>query len=244
MDGLIYTIMSGANRTWHTQQIRANNIANVGTTGFRADIEMASSHVVPGAGFDSRSMIVPQPTAINVREGSLVETGSELDVAIQGEGFFVVATEQGEAYTRAGNFIVDTEGSLTVNGYPVMGENGPIVLPAFAKIAIATDGVISLQEKGESHDGAMHPVDRLKRVKPAPHALSKEPHGLLVSRLGERFSPDSSVTVLHRHLENSNVSAVEEMIGTMTLNRDFEIQMKMFNVASDMVDAGNRVIRG
>lgn len=241
MDALIYTIMSGADRTLKAQQVHANNLANAQTDGFRADIEVASSQAVRGYGYDARHMTRAEPNAVDGRAGTVVETGRDLDVAVQGDGFLTVAVGGGEAYTRAGNLSVDANGALSVNGRPVLGDGGPIVLPAYVRVAVAGDGTISIQPPGET---AMQVVDKLKLVKPAPEELSKDENGLIVSRQSGTLPADETVRVVGEHLERSNVSAVEEMIATMSLNRGFEMQMKMFNAANDMVEAGNRLVRG
>lgn len=240
MDALIYTIMSGADRALRAQQVRANNLANAGTTGFRADIELASSQPVPGYGYDARHFTVSGPAAVSMKGGVLAETGRALDAAIEGEGFFAVAGRDGEAYTRAGNFDVDAQGRLTQAGRPVLGEGGEIVLPPHVAVSIAADGEVSVQPAGET---TMRPVGRLKLVRPAPDEMVKTQEGLLVSRLGQPLPADASVRVRDRHLEASNVSAVEEMVATLALNRSFDIQMKLYGAASDMVEAGNRLLR-
>lgn len=244
MDGLIYTIMSGADRTFKSQQVRANNITNANTVGFRADIDVASSAQVPGAGFSTRYMVGEHSSAVNTRLGSITETGRNLDVAINGEGYLTVQTPQGEAYTRSGNLVVDRQNNLLMNGFPVVGENGPIVLPEFTQLTVETDGSIMIQAPGDSSADGMRLAGKLKLVKPLPNELKKDTHGLLVTRLGGVMLADPSVTVLGQHLEGSNVSAIEQMIATMTDTRHFEMQMKLYSVASGLSDAGNRVIRG
>ncbi|MFB9157431.1 flagellar basal body rod protein FlgF [Chromobacterium violaceum] len=243
MDKLIYTAMSGAGRMLRAQQIHANNLANAETGGFRADIDTAVSQQVPGYGYDARLLSQNAPTALSDRNGTVVETGRDLDIALQGDGFFAVAAPDGsEAYTRAGSMVAGPDGTLRVNGHPVLGDGGPIRLPeGFLKVSVAADGTISVLNPD---DAAMQPVDKLKLVKPDPREVGKRPDGLIAARQGGPLPVDDSVRVQSGHLERSNVSAVEEMVSTMTLNRNFEMQMKLFNAASDMNEAGNRLVRG
>ncbi|WP_233201181.1 flagellar hook-basal body complex protein, partial [Chromobacterium alticapitis] len=99
MDALIYTAMSGADRLMRAQQIHANNLANAETGGFRADIDSAVSQAVPGYGYDARVLSHNVPTALDTRNGAVVETGRDLDVALQGDGFLAIAAPDGsEAY--------------------------------------------------------------------------------------------------------------------------------------------------
>lgn len=240
MDGLIYTVMSGADRSWRAQQVHANNLANLETTGFRADLELATSQTVPGYGYDARHMSQLQANSVAVREGAVRETGRDLDVAVLGDGYFTVQWKNGEAYTRAGSFTLDGDGTLTLNGRPVMGGGGPIVLPPFNRVAIAQDGTVSIQAPGQE---GMQVIDRLKLVSPAAANLTKNEAGLIVARDGAVQPAVETVKVRSEHIEGSNVSAVEEMVATMSLNRDFEIQMKLYKAADSMADTGNRLIR-
>ncbi|SCK17616.1 flagellar basal body rod protein FlgF [Vogesella sp. LIG4] len=240
MDALIYTAMSGADRALHAQQVHANNLANVETAGFRADLEQAQAQQVPGYGYDSRHLALLQANTVNSAAGTLVQTGRDLDVAISGAGYFTVGYGGSEAYTRSGNFSVDAEGTLNLAGRPVMGDGGPIVLPPYQSMSIGQDGTVSIVPAG---GGAAQQVDRLKLVNPPGASMHKNEAGLLVSRSGQTLDADDSVQVKGGYLERSNVSAVEEMLQTMNLNRDFEMQMRLFKAADSMADTGNRLIR-
>lgn len=240
MDALIYSAMSGAERALRAQQVHANNLANLQTSGFRTDMALATSQTVAGFGYDARHMNQLQANAVNTRAGTLVETGRELDAAIAGDGFFTVRYGTGEAYTRSGAFAQDQAGTLTLNGRAVLGDDGPIVLPPASRIAIAADGTISVQADGQQD---LQPVNQLKLVKPAARDLTKNEAGLIVSRSGNALPADNTVQVRGSHLEGSNVSAVEEMVATMNLSRDFEFQMKLFKSADDMAATGNRLLR-
>lgn len=240
MDALIYTAQSGAERTMRGQQVHANNLANVETPGFRADLELATAYQVPGYGYDARHMSQLRADSLSARQGAVRETGRDLDVAVQDQGYLAVQWQNGEAYTRAGGLTVGGDGALTINGRPVLGDGGPIVLPPYSRLSIAADGTITVQEPGQD---TMQPVDRLKLVKPEAGRVTKNEAGLIVSRDGNPLPSDPTVMVKSGHLEGSNVSAVEEMVATMSLSRDFEIQMKLYKAADGMAEAGNRLIR-
>jgi flagellar basal-body rod protein FlgF len=243
MDALIYTVMSGAERAMRAQQVHANNLANLETGGFRANLEMAGTKAVGGYGYAARHMSEMQADAVSAKPGAQQATGRDLDVAIEGDGLFTVqdaSSAGGEAYTRSGNFNVDAEGNLLLGGRPVMGEGGAISLPEHSSLVVGQDGSISVLAPGQAE---MQIIDKLKLVKPSMAEMTKSPAGLLVPRDGATLSTDVTVQVHGGHLEGSNVSAVEEMVATMSLNRDFEIQMKLLNKADSMADAGNRLIR-
>ena len=241
MDALIYTALSGAERALRSQQVHANNLANMETGGFRANFELASTQSLSayGYGYDDRHMAQMEASAIVGRPGTIKETGRELDVAVAGEGYLAVQWQNGEAYTRAGALELDANGALSVLGHPVLGEGGPIVLPLHTSMAIGQDGTVSIQVPGSA---TMQTVDKLKLVRSETSELTKNEAGLIVARSGEPLAADATVALRGRHLEGSNVSAVEEMIATMSLNRSFEMQMKLFKASDSMNETGNRLI--
>ncbi|MRW85870.1 flagellar hook-basal body complex protein [Pseudoduganella sp. FT26W] len=242
MDALIYTAMSGAERALRGQQVHANNLANIDTGGFRANMELSAAQAVNGYGYDDRHMSQLQANSVSTKPGAMKSTGRELDVAVAGAGFLTVQTAAGgEAYTRAGNMVLDENGTLRINGNVVLGEGGPITLPEYTRIDIGNDGTISIQAPGTT---IMQTIDKLRMVKAEGSELTKNEAGLLVARDGAPLATDPTVVVRSGHLEGSNVSAVEEMVATMSLNRTFEVQMKLFTATDSMTQSGNRLISG
>ncbi|QAU23975.1 flagellar basal-body rod protein FlgF [Dyella sp. M7H15-1] len=240
MDAFIYTAMSGADHAQRSLGVRANNLANAHTAGFRADTAVSETTTVKGYGYDSRHQARLAESAVVHAPGQLSETGRSLDVAIQGEGYFVLDTDSGSAYTRAGSLQMDADGALTSNGHKVRGEGGPIVLPPHSQVSIGNDGSISVLPQGQTE---LQVVDKLLLVKPDPADLLKNEQGHLITRSGMDYPADDSVAVAPGHVEGSNVSAVEEMMQTMQLTRSFEMQMRMFKVADEMAEGGNRLMR-
>jgi flagellar basal-body rod protein FlgF len=239
MDKLIYTALSGAERTLKAQQVHANNLANSDTAGFRANFELASTQALGGYGYDDVHLAKVQSDAISTRAGSVRETGRALDVAVNGSGYLAVQYSDGEAYTRAGAIDIDAEGALSVHGHPLLGEGGPVVLPPHTAVEIAADGTISVQAPGAT---TLQVIDKLRLVNAEAGELTKNEAGLIVPRGGGQLAADANATVRPRALEGSNVSAVEEMVATMTLNRSFEIQMKLLKASDSMNEVGNRLI--
>jgi flagellar basal-body rod protein FlgF len=244
MDALIYTAASGADRAMRAQQVHANNLANMETGGFRANLAVASAQSLgpkSGFGYDDRHMSQMEASAIATRPGVVRETGRPLDVAIGGDGYLTVQYGDGEAYTRAGAINIGPDGALSVNGHPLLGEGGAIVLPEHTSVSVGTDGTISIQVPGAA---TMQTIDKIKLVKAEPGELTKNEAGLIVPRAGGQLPADATIVVSERHLEGSNVSAVEEMIATMSLNRTFEMQMKLVKASDTMNEVGNRLISG
>ncbi len=242
MDRLIYTAVSGANRSLTQQMIHANNLANANTEGFRADLERATSAAIVGSGFNSRYQVSSDNGGINMRTGALQETGRELDVAVNGNGLLALGDGRREAYTRNGHIDIDDMGNLSIHGLPLLGENGPIQLPPFSQVAIGNDGTITVIPENGDIEAAMD-VDRLKLVDIPTDELRKNNDGLLVTDRATAPRSDT-VQVVNEHLESSNVSAINEMVQTVALSRQFEAQIKMMKAAETLAQAGNRLIRG
>ncbi|ASE81561.1 TPA: flagellar basal body rod protein FlgF [Citrobacter koseri] len=242
MDRLIFTAMSGASRSLSQQQIHANNLANVNTQGFRSDLDNAISQQVNGEGYASRYMALPTQGGVDMTPGAVRETGRNLDIAIKGDGLIALTSGNREVYTRNGQIDVSPEGDLSINGLPVEGDNGPIVLPPFSSVSIGEDGVITIVPD-DGDIAAPVDVDRIKLVNIPVSDLSKNVDGFLVSNTA--INPrDEEVMVASGHLETANVSAINEMVASIALNRQFEAQIKMMKAAEDLANSGNRLIRG
>ncbi|EFI8102493.1 flagellar basal body rod protein FlgF [Escherichia coli] len=234
MDRLIYTALSGASQTLYEQQISANNLANVNTNGFRADMAMATNDKVKGGGFDTRYMAQEGASGVNDSTGVAEKTERPLDVAIQGAGYIAVQDKNGnEVYTRNGNIQQDDQGQLTIDGNLVLGDNGPIILPPNAIASFGSDGTLSVTPDDGDVTATMD-IDRLKLV----------PEGMLITADGVPAQRDENIKVSGGFLEGSNVSAVSEMMSSIAMNRQFEAQIKMMKTAEDISDAGNRLLRG
>jgi len=245
MDHLLYIAMSGAKENMNALGVRANNLANANTTGFKADLEQARSMQAFGDGLPSRVFAMTEMPSQNFDAGELKITENDLDIAIQGDGWFAVQDADGnEAYTRAGNLKISADGMLqTASGLPVMGEGGPIQLPVpLAKIDIAADGSIQARAQGAPAN-AMVEVGRIKLVKPENQNVVKGNDGLFRQKDGEVAEADATVSLLSGALEGSNVNAVGEMTYLISLQRQYELQVKMMKTAEDMDRQHNQVLR-
>ncbi|MGF1726702.1 flagellar basal-body rod protein FlgF [Photobacterium nomapromontoriensis] len=247
MDHALYLAMSGAKQDMYGMQVHANNLANVRTTGFRADLEQARSMQAYGEGLPSRVFAMTERPGQNFAQGSVMTTGRNLDVTVEGDGWLAVLDPSGqEAYTRAGNLKIDQTGMLqNGSGHLMMGESGgPIFIPLpIDKIQIGTDGTISVLPQGAPPD-AMEVVDRLKLVRPDNRALYKDVNGLFKSKNpGETFDADAGVSLLTGAIEGSNVNAVGEMTSMIDLQRHFEMQVKLMKTAEEMDSASSSLMR-
>lgn len=242
MEKVIYTAMSGAQHALMSQQIHANNLANVDTTGFRADYERVMASTVEGDGFDSRVLAVELSPGTNFSSAALVSTGRKLDVGIRGKGWLTVQDSNGqEAYTRAGDLTVEASGALTLHGRPVMGEAGEIVLPDYRDIDIGVDGSITVTPPG---GGALIQVGRLKLVNPDESELSKGTDGMFRLQNNATAEQGENVVVASGFLEDSNVNPVDEMIQSLQMTRNFELQVKLMQASDDQAKSGNELVSG
>ncbi|MBL8328432.1 MAG: flagellar basal-body rod protein FlgF [Rubrivivax sp.] len=239
MDRLIYLSMSAAKATMHRQEVLAHNLANASTTGFRA--EMAALRAVPvrGDGASTRVYALESTVGYDDAQGVVQTTGRSLDVAVQGKSWLAVQSLDGtEGYTRAGALEVNAEGSLVdVSGRPVLGDGGPITVPANAAVDIANDGSISARVG----NGRPQNIGRLKLVTPEDR-LQRGEDGLFRPADGEPLPADASARLRAGALESSNVSAVETMVAMIAAARQFEHQMKMLQNAEQKEQAAAKLL--
>jgi len=239
MDRLIYLSMAGAKATLARQDVLANNLANVSTTGFRAEMQAFRAVPVRGDGASTRVYALESTVGHDTRPGPLQATGRPLDVAAQGNAWFALQALDGtEAYSRAGSFTVTAEGQLvTPAGLTVLGDGGPITLPANAAVEIGADGTIT----AKVGNGRPQQAGRLKMVTPEA-ALLRGPDGLFRSADGADLPADPGARLQSGALEGSNVSPVETMVAMIAAARQFEQQMKSLKTAEEREQTAGRLL--
>jgi flagellar basal-body rod protein FlgF len=244
VDRLLYVSMTGASHNAKAQTLHSHNLANARTTGFRADLAQARSMQVFGEHFPTRAYSLTENPGTDFRPGSLLQTGRDLDVAIEGEGFIAVEGPNGEeAFTRAGDFIIDDLGNLkTATGTPVLGDGGPIVIPPFEKLEIGADGTVSIRGQGQTPE-ALTQVNRIKLVNPDTSLIAKGSDGLLRRKDGLIEPEAAGIQLSSGFLENSNVNAVSEMTEILALSRQFELQVKMMKTAEENDQTSARLLQ-
>jgi flagellar basal-body rod protein FlgF len=198
----------------------ANNMANLNTTGFKAERLLFEEYMMPVA--RDRDFAYPdQPlsythdwgTVHDLSSGSMIDTGNVLDVALQGNGFLVVQTPEGERYTKAGSLGINQDGTLVdPSGYPILGKGGPIEFDAGeTDISISSDGSISTSE---GNKGTLRLVEFTD-----PQTVERLGNNLWV---GGTPLPATSTTVVQGSIEKSNVSGVAEMSAMVRVQRAYE----------------------
>ena len=228
MDRMIYLSMSGAKATMQRQETLANNLANVSTVGFRAELAAFRAVPVEGSGASTRVYALESTPGYDATPGQVAATGRNLDVAMKGASWLAVQGLDGtEAYTRGGALAVNADGNLvTASGLTVLGDGGPIQVPPDTRVGIAADGTISATDPA---NGRSTTIGKLKLVTPeAP--LTRGRDGLFRAAEGD-LPADPLAGVQDGALEGSNVSAVETMVAMIAAARQFEAQMKSLTTA-------------
>ncbi|UXY17014.1 flagellar basal-body rod protein FlgF [Chitiniphilus purpureus] len=231
MDRLIYTAMTGAKHSAYRQEAIAHNLANVGTPGFRAQLESfrAVPVLAPGT-LPTRAFVVEQSTGSDFTPGVLQQTGRDLDVAIEGDGWFAVQTDTGEAYTRNGGFEIDATGLLkTRNGQVVLGEAGPITVPENTFVTFGADGTVSGADR--NNPAQVNELGRIRLVNPPLETLDRGSDGLFRQRSGAPAPADANVRVASGSIETSNVNAVDELVDMISAQRHYDMQVRLLQTA-------------
>ncbi|MEN8178131.1 MAG: flagellar basal body rod protein FlgF [Pseudomonadota bacterium] len=235
MDRMLYVAMSGAKEILLSQANNSSNLANVNTPGFMEDLNQFRSMPVLGPGYPTRVYALDERPDINFRKGSYHTTGNPMDVAVKGDGYFVVQAENGtEAYTRRGDLKVDANGTVTNgDGLPVIGNSGPLALPPHEKIEIAADGTITILPEGSTPE-ALAVIDRIKLVNPPAQDLVKGEDGLLRMKDGSEADAEAGTELVSGALESSNVNVADALVNMIELSRKFELQVKMMKTAQEL----------
>lgn len=245
MDKMLYIAMSGAKQNMHALSVTANNLANAKTTGFKADLANARSMQAFGEGMPTRVFSMTERSGQNFDSGAFLTTGRDLDLAIQGQGWMSVQTQDGsEAYTRNGQLKLNDNGALeTANGDLVIGENGPIFLPLpVNNIDISSDGTIMVQPEG-APSSVQEEVGRIKFVNFDNRLVEKGNDGLFRRKDGNIEPADVTVTVASGVIESSNVNPIGEMTDMIALQRQFEMQLKMMKTAEEVDSSASSLLR-
>ncbi|MBI5408340.1 MAG: flagellar basal-body rod protein FlgG [Nitrospirae bacterium] len=240
----------------------SNNLANVNTTGFkksRADFQELLYQGIKTAGAASAEG-VELPSGIQVglgvkpaavqkmfQQGDFVATGNNLDLVIEGQGFFQITKPDGEiAYTRAGSFKLDSEGNMVnSDGYPL---EPAITIPANTlQITINTDGTVSALQAGSSTPAQVGQIELAQFINTGGlNAIGKNLF-LPTSASGEATTgnpgSDGLGTVNQGFLEMSNVNIVEEMVNMIVSQRAYELNSKVVQSSDEMLQVANNVKR-
>lgn len=234
MDKLIYTAMSGAKQIFERQASIAHNLSNAVSSGYRAEEHRLRAVPVVSQALPTRAFVVDASVASDFTPGPMQQTGRQLDVAIQGQGWLALAMPDGsEAYTRNGSLELNVNGVLqTRSGIPVQGDGGPVSIPPDNEISVGKDGIISLKPSSGAQNTVTQ-IGALKLVNPPEASLVRGADGLFRLRDGSQAEADPNVQVASGFLEGSNVNVVDQMVSMISLARQFEMQTQMLTNAEN-----------
>ena len=217
MTNAVYTAITRQSGLRHEMQVLANNIANMSTTGYRAEAVLFSEFVQPvERGGDALSMASARARHTLDTQGALSQTNGAFDLAIEGEGFFQIETPNGLRLTRAGAFTPNADGSLvTPDGHPVLDTGGaPVFVPTGAgPIAVSGDGIVSAAGRLVGQIGVFTPAD--------PTAMTRS--------TGAAFDPGGEVIAVANprikqgFLEGANVNPITQVARMIEVQRAYEL---------------------
>ncbi len=217
MENATYATLTRQSGLMQELRIIANNVANASTTGFRTEGLMFSEYVAAlGGDHPSLSMAAARVRLTDQTQGVLTQTGGPFDLAIEGEGFFLIQTAAGERLTRAGSFTPNENGDLvTMDGNPVLDAGGaPVFIPQGAgPIGIAADGTISAGGNPIGQIGLVLPND--------PMELTRQNGTMFVATGGYAEAPDGRM--VQGFLEGSNVNSIQQISRMIEVQRAYEL---------------------
>ncbi len=258
----IWTAATGMQAQTLNIDVIANNLANVNTAGFkrsRADFQdLLYETLRPAGASSSEGTQVPvgiqlghgtRPAAVNkiFLQGDFQKTDNELDLAVEGDGFFQILQLNGEiAYTRAGAFKLDSEGRIvTSDGFYLEPE---ITVPTdTVALSVGIDGTVSVVQAGATEATEIGTIELARFINPAGmHTIGRNLYvptdasgDVVTGTAGE----DGFGTIAQGYLEMSNVSVVDEMVNMITAQRAYEINSKTIQAADDMLQMANNIKR-
>jgi flagellar basal-body rod protein FlgF len=235
----IFNVMIGKHVTGRRMDILAHNIANSLTPGYKASrltVDTVKEETQAEAGTDVRnSCLISLGTYINFSEAALVESGSPLDFAIQGDGYFVVSTPRGNMYTRNGQFTLDKDKRLVnMEGYTVMGQGGEITIDGKV-VMVENDGSIYVDDGSAGVAKILAGIIKVVDFKDK-RDLESAGNSLFMNKnvKGGEITPEK-FAVKQGFYEASNVNVMQEMIEMISALRAYESYSKVDQAFGDMM---------
>lgn len=248
MDRVIYTAMSAASQTLHQQSITANNLANVSTVGFRAQLTAMKAVPIIGNDRPTRTMVTATTPTFDSQMGTFNYTGRDLDVALAKDHWLTVQLPDGsEAYTRNGAIEIDENGTLNVQGYPLLGDNDVLTVPQGSQVTISSDGTLSALGAGDQPT-TIAQVGKIKKVQLERNEIVRGDNGLFQLTQATRdtrgavMQDNPNTKLMLGVLEGSNVNPVAAMVNLISHSRQFEMQMKEIMTADENAQKANQIL--
>lgn len=232
METPTYIALSRQTALMRQMDVVANNLANTATPGFKAEATVFSEYLIKAERPTKLSYVQDFATARDFSAGPMTPTGNDLDIAIQGNGFFTIQTPAGPRYTRLGHFSLNAAGQVVnKEGFPVMAGGAPLTIdPDDGPLEVASDGTVSADRTQQGNAqivyGKLDVVDFADREK-----LKPEP-GVMFST-DQAPSAVANPAILQRMLEQSNVQPVKELTSMIWVQRNYQAVQKFIEAEND-----------
>ncbi|WP_298471453.1 flagellar basal body rod protein FlgF [uncultured Erythrobacter sp.] len=239
MDRMIYSALNGMNAAMDRQRATANNLANASTPGFRKEIFEVTPATLRGGSLEARAVARGAVRGADMMPSKVNPTGKPLDIAVDGKALIAYqAPGGGETYSRRGDLRITATGVLeNGEGLPVLGNAGPITVPAGFEINIGKDGTVLARDPAAPDQPAQE-LDRIKLTSSEGSALAKGVDSFLKVPGGGVLPLDPTATVTSGALEMSNVETAATLVDMIDAQRAFEQRAKIISTASDIDEAG------
>ena len=245
MSNGIYIAVSGSIANMDHLEVVSHGLAQANTTGFKGDLVSFEQVRLVGPGetaeiedLQDKNFVKARQTHVNTRQGELTRTGNSLDIALTGNGYLRIETEQGERLTRDGRLMLNREGLLmTTTGHKVLGLGGSeIFLPPEQRPTFDSDGTIKAGSETVGQLGIFGIAEGAE--------LKKDTAGLIIPPAAAEEARLTTTFGVHQgHLESSNVKPVEMMVQLVNVQRNFEALHQVIQTYQRMDTAANRLTR-
>ena len=227
MSTVLQVAAAASRQIANAQAAVTHNLANAGTTAFKADLFYAEQ------GYANRGEV--GASAVDFRAGNMAHTGRDLGIAIAGDGWMQVITPAGEEIlSRRGDLRIDPNGNLIdAEQNQILGDGGPINVPADSQVTIGADGTVSFIPRGETALGTVV-TGRILLVNPAPETLIKGLDGNIRTEGQVNLEPAADVQLAVGALETSNVNPIASMVQMIELSRSFEGHIQTMKFADEL----------
>ena len=239
MDRMIYTALNGMNAAMDRQRATANNLANASTPGFRQEVFSVTPATLRDGSLEARAVARGAVRGPDMTAAKVNPTGRPLDLAVNNDALIAFqAPDGGEIYSRRGDLRLTATGMLeNGDGLPVLGNGGPITVPAGFELSVGKDGTLLGRDPAAPEEPAQE-IDRIRLVSREGSFLAKGVDSFLRVPDGGVLPPDPTATVTSGALESSNVQTANTLVEMIEAQRSFEQRARIISTASEIDEAG------
>ena len=248
MDKMIHTALNSMHMILENQSVNTQNLSNINVPGYRRDlgVQFETTYLETLEGLDAKAFALRTNVGLfSNKPGYVDSTGEELDVAIKGGGFFFVQSHNGQnGLSRRGDFNVSGDGFLINGALEKVLDSGlePIEIPPYKRISVSEDGSITIEPLG-AEPGVTQQLVQIGTTSALGKTIFKSPEGILKTKDGDLPEPDQQAVLIQKHLERSNINAVEEMVISLDQQRQFELNVKLIKMAKDLDEGSSSLMK-